>query len=79
MKPNAKMSLFNSLSSDMVTNVALTKVCTLPSARSSLRYLAYLHVVILLFCFKVLIFEMSSIQTFLPTGVRHFTQHFPSL
>ena len=31
-----KCSLFNSLSSDMVTNVALAKVCALPSARSNL-------------------------------------------
>ena len=36
MKPNAKCSFFNSLSSDMVTNVALAKLCSLPSARSSL-------------------------------------------
>ena len=35
MKPMPKCSLFNSLSSDMVTNVALAEVCTLPSARSS--------------------------------------------
>ena len=34
MKPVSKCSLFNSLSSDIVTNVALTKVCALPSARS---------------------------------------------
>ena len=31
MKPTPKCSLFNSLSSDMMTNVALAKVCTLPS------------------------------------------------
>ena len=36
MKPTPKCSLFNSLSSDMVTNVTLAKVCALPSARSSL-------------------------------------------
>ena len=35
MKPMPKGSLFNSLSSDMVTNVAFVKVCALPSARSS--------------------------------------------
>ena len=35
MKPTPKCSLLNSLSSDMVTNVALAKVCALPSARSS--------------------------------------------
>ena len=31
MKPTPKRSLFNSLSSDMVTRVALVKVCTLTS------------------------------------------------
>ena len=31
MKPTPKCSLFNSLSSDMVTNVALAKVCSLLS------------------------------------------------
>ena len=31
-----KFSLFNSLSSDMAANVALAKVCALPSAHSSL-------------------------------------------
>ena len=31
MKPTPKCSLFSSLSSDMVTNVALAKVCTLPN------------------------------------------------
>ena len=35
MKPTPKGSLINSLSSDMVTNVALLKLCTLPSARTS--------------------------------------------
>ena len=35
MKPTPKCSLFNPLSFDMVTNVALAKVCALPSARSS--------------------------------------------
>ena len=35
MKPTPKCSLFDSLSSDMVTNVALAKVCTLLSASSS--------------------------------------------
>ena len=35
MKPTPKCSLFNSLSSDIVTNVALVKVCALPSACSS--------------------------------------------
>ena len=35
MKPTPNCSFFNSLSSDMVTNVALAKVCTLPNARSS--------------------------------------------
>ena len=38
MKPMPKCSLFNSLSSDMVRNVALAKVCALPSARSSCLY-----------------------------------------
>ena len=36
MKPKPKCSLFNPLSSDMVTNVALVKVCVLPSTHSSL-------------------------------------------
>ena len=31
MKPTPKCSLLNSLSSDMVTNVVLAKVCALPS------------------------------------------------
>ena len=31
MKPTPKCSLFNSLSSDIVINVALVKVCALPS------------------------------------------------
>ena len=35
MKQAPKCSLFNYLSSDMVTNVALARVCTLPSAYSS--------------------------------------------
>ena len=35
MKSMPKCSLFNSLSSDMVTNVVLAKACVLPSARSS--------------------------------------------
>ena len=35
VKPTPKGSLFNFLSSDMVTNVALAKVCALLSARSS--------------------------------------------
>ena len=35
MKPMPKCSLFNSLSSDMVTDVSLAKVCALPSARSN--------------------------------------------
>ena len=36
LKPTTKCSLFKSLSSDMVTNVAFVKVCALPSAYSSL-------------------------------------------
>ena len=36
MKPTPKCSLFNSLSSNMVTHVALAKICALPSARSNL-------------------------------------------
>ena len=43
MKPTPKCSLFNSLSSDVVTNVALAKVCALPSARSSLPH-DFLHI-----------------------------------
>ena len=39
MKPTLKCSLFNSLSCDMLTNVALAKVCALPSARSSSLFL----------------------------------------
>ena len=35
MKPTPKCLLFNSLSSDMVTDVALAKVCTIQSAHSS--------------------------------------------
>ena len=35
MKPTPKCSLFKALSSDMVTNVVLAKVCALLSARSS--------------------------------------------
>ena len=38
MKPTPKCSLFKSLSSDMVTNVAFAKVCSLLSARSSCNY-----------------------------------------
>ena len=41
MKPTPKCSLFNSLSSDMVTNVVLVKVCALPSAHSSLFLLLF--------------------------------------
>ena len=35
MKPKPKCSLFNSLSSDMVTNAVLAKVCALPRATQS--------------------------------------------
>ena len=35
MKPTPKCLLFNSLSSDMVTNVVLAKVCALPRATRS--------------------------------------------
>ena len=43
MKPSPKCSLFNSLSSDMVTNVALAKACALPSACSSYFYYHHHH------------------------------------
>ena len=45
MKPTPKCSFFNSLSSDLVTNVALPRVCALPSACSSFMF------VIIYFCF----------------------------
>ena len=48
MKPMPKCSLFNFLSSDMVTNVALAKICALLSARSSYYYYHYFIVIIIL-------------------------------
>ena len=41
MKPMPKCSLFNSLSSDMLTNVALAKVCALPSGLYVCMYVFY--------------------------------------
>ena len=41
MKPTPKCSLFSSLSSDMVTNIALAKVCTLPNGLYVCTYVCY--------------------------------------
>ena len=68
MKPTPKCSLFNSLSSNMVTNVALVKVCALPSARSS--YLLFLG------CLLILLPELVT-GTFCPDILEKHCWHIP--